>query len=70
MKQFFGRNEELKELRLLAERSKSNAQFTVISGSRRIGKTTLVKEAFGDDQPMLYFYVGKKAESDLWLVEP
>lgn len=65
MKQFFGRHEELKELRLLAERSKCNAQFTVVSGSRRIGKTTLVKEAFSGDEPMLYFYVGKKAEGDL-----
>lgn len=65
MKQFFGRHEELKELRLLAERSRTHAQFTVISGSRRIGKTTLVKEAFGTDEPMLYFYVGKKAEGDL-----
>lgn len=65
MKQFFGRHEELKELRLLAERSHSNAQFTVISGSRRIGKTTLVKEAFIGEEVLLYFYVGKKSEGDL-----
>lgn len=65
MKQFFGRHEELKELRTLGERSYSNAQFTVISGSRRIGKTTLVKEAYGSDEPLLYFYVGKKSETDL-----
>jgi len=65
MKHFFGRHRELAELRLLGERSESYAQFTVISGSRRIGKTTLVKEAFSSDTSMLYFYVGKKSEADL-----
>lgn len=65
MKLFFGRHKELKELHLLAERSKKNAQFTVISGSRRIGKTTLIKEAFKNEDALLYLYVSKKPEVDL-----
>lgn len=65
MKHFFGRQRELTELRLLGTRSYENAQFTVMSGSRRIGKTTLVKEAYKDDNALLYFYVGRKSEFDL-----
>lgn len=65
MKQFFGRHAELKELHVLGERSHSNAQFTVVSGSRRIGKTTLVKEAYSNEESLLYFYVSKKSETDL-----
>lgn len=42
--------------------SADNAQMTVITGRRRIGKTTLVKKAF-TNIPFVYFFVGKKSET-------
>ena len=40
------------------------ARFTVVTGRRRIGKTTLIREAY-KDAPFVYFFVARKAESDL-----
>ena len=51
----------LKETR---EQAKTVARFTVLTGRRRIGKTTLIKEAY-KDEPFVYFFVSRKAESDL-----
>jgi len=40
--------------------------MTVLTGRRRIGKTSLIKKAFEDsDKPMLYFFTGRKAEAAL-----
>lgn len=40
--------------------------MTVVTGRRRIGKTSLINRAFADpDAPMLYFFAGRKAEADL-----
>lgn len=61
---FFDRENEVKLLREIKERSLVNAQFTVLTGRRRIGKTTLVFKAY-EDQPILYFFVSRKAEKDL-----
>ncbi len=61
---FFDREKEVKLLREIKERSLVNAQFTVLTGRRRIGKTTLVSKAY-EDQPILYFFVSRKAEKDL-----
>lgn len=37
--------------------------MTVLTGRRRIGKTSLIKKAFeGSEAPMLYFFTGRKAE--------
>lgn len=61
---FYDREEEiafLKETRATAERA---ARFTVVTGRRRIGKTTLIREAY-KDYPFVYFFVSRKAESDL-----
>ena len=44
--------------------SESNAQFTVVTGRRRIGKTALVWKAY-EAETILYFFVARKAESDL-----
>ena len=44
--------------------SKDNAQFTVVTGRRRIGKTYLVWKAY-EDEPILYFFVARKAEGGL-----
>ena len=62
--EFFGREEEIRELRRIRERSRTSSRFTVITGRRRVGKTELVKKAMGD-APYLYFYVTKKAQPEL-----
>lgn len=59
---FFDRTEEIATLRKIRDNAEKNAQFTVITGRRRIGKTSLVLKAY-EGQPMLYFFVGRKAES-------
>lgn len=58
---FYGREEEINELRRLDSLSEQTSQFTVLMGRRRTGKTTLMSQAFAD-KPYLYFFVGKKAE--------
>lgn len=59
---FFDRKEEIATLRKIRENAEQNAQFTVLTGRRRIGKTSLVLKAY-EDRPFLYFFVGRKAES-------
>lgn len=61
---FFDRTEEIVKLKDIEQLSHETAQFTVITGRRRIGKTSLVAEAFRDIT-YLYFFVSRKAESEL-----
>ena len=61
---FFDREDKLGKLRAIRERSASEAQFTVITGRRRVGKTELVKQAYhGGD--FAYLFVSRKSEADL-----
>ena len=59
---FFDRTEEIATLQKIRDKSKENAQLTVLTGRRRIGKTSLVLKAYEKDT-VLYFFVGRKAES-------
>lgn len=61
---FFDRAEEIASLREIRKMAKNNAQFTVVTGRRRIGKTSLVWKAY-ENEPILYFFVARKAEGDL-----
>lgn len=61
---FFDREREIASLRNMGSLSLKAAQFTVLTGRRRIGKTSLVLNAFSD-APLLYFFVARKAESEL-----
>ena len=61
---FFNREKEIARLSEIRGFSVSNAQFTVITGRRRIGKTQLALMA-NEDSPTLYFFVARKAESFL-----
>lgn len=61
---FFDREREIEKLRGIRELSRTEAQFTVVTGRRRIGKTSLVLNAYKDD-PLLYFFVSRKVESEL-----
>ena len=58
---FFDREVEIKRLCETQEISYENAQFTVVTGRRRIGKTQLLLKAT-EGQPTLYFFVTRKAE--------
>lgn len=59
---FYDREIETQTLRKIEGTSKSYAQMTVITGRRRIGKTTLIKHAFEEDN-MIYFFVARKSET-------
>ncbi len=59
---FYDRTKELEALRIIEQLSATSAQMTVMTGRRRIGKTTLIKTAF-TEIPFVYFFVGKKSET-------
>ena len=61
---FFDREQEFEKLREIEELSHEVAQFTIITGRRRIGKTEMIKK-FYENKTMLYFFVARKAEADL-----
>lgn len=61
---FFDRETEFEKLREIEGLSHEVAQFTIITGRRRIGKTEMVKK-FYENRTMLYFFVARKAEADL-----
>ena len=47
---FYDRKEQLKTLREMRELSYNGySRLTVVTGRRRIGKTTLIKEAYQDE---------------------
>lgn len=60
---FYNREKEKETLAKVLERSKKEAQMTVVMGRRRIGKTELALQC--GDERVLYFFVAKKAESML-----
>lgn len=60
--QFYDRQQEIAALRKIEALSAHDAQMTVITGRRRIGKTTLIKKSF-TGIPFVYFFVGKKSET-------
>jgi len=61
---FFDRKKEITKLAEICELSHKVAQFTVVTGRRRIGKTSLLLKAY-ESTPVLYFFVSRKAESEL-----
>jgi hypothetical protein len=59
---FYDREKEIAELQRLDDSANVTAQFTVLMGRRRTGKTTLMTHAL-EGRKYLYFFIGKKAES-------
>lgn len=59
---FYGRKIETETLRRIEVTSKNCAQMTIITGRRRIGKTTLIKHAY-NEKDMIYFFVARKSEA-------
>ena len=58
---FFDRKAEIERLNEIEDNSKKNANFTVVTGRRRIGKTQLILHVT-KGKPSLYFFVTRKAE--------
>lgn len=59
---FYDRKLEIDTLRRIEVTSHNYAQMTVITGRRRIGKTTLIKHAY-EGVDMIYFFVARKSEA-------
>lgn len=57
---FYGRNQEVAELLKLDAQTENTSVFTLLTGRRRTGKTTLLQHTFGED--MLYLFVANKSE--------
>lgn len=58
---FYDREKEIRELQRIDDLANETAQFTVLMGRRRTGKTTLMTYAL-EGRQYLYFFIGKKAE--------
>lgn len=62
---FYNREKELLELQRIQELSfSSNSRMTVITGRRRIGKTSLIMKSV-ESSPTIYLFVGRKNEATL-----
>ena len=61
---FFDRASELADLREIRKRSEDVAQFTVVTGRRRVGKTSLVMKSL-EGETYVYLFVERKSEKDL-----
>ena len=62
---FFGRNKEISELQETNRLSEHTARFTIVTGRRRSGKTSLLLKAYEYVSDMLYFFVARKSEAEL-----
>ena len=63
---FYNREKEISRLHEIEMASQNNAQLTVVTGRRRIGKTQLILKATeSETTPALYFFVARKAENFL-----
>ena len=62
---FYNREKEVAELKRVQELAfTQNSRMIVVTGRRRIGKTSLIKEAL-KGTPTVYLFIGRKAESIL-----
>lgn len=59
---FYDREEELKLLKTIEDKSKKRSYMTLVYGRRRVGKTRLVRNHF-KDRKFLYFFTAKKSDS-------
>ncbi|MCM1451029.1 MAG: ATP-binding protein [Clostridium sp.] len=63
---FYNRKSEIAELQRIRNLSFNNySRMTVITGRRRIGKTSLAMEAAKGDFPTVYLFVSRKSEAAL-----
>ena len=63
---FYNRTKEIEELKRIQGRAfDSRSRMTVITGRRRIGKTSLALRATQGEYPTVYLFVGRKNEAAL-----
>ena len=69
MKKFYDRTREMTELKELQRQAYNDySRFVVLTGRRRVGKTSLVYKLMSEtkeEAPGLYFFVGRKTETVL-----
>lgn len=61
---FYAREKEISKLHTIRALSEETSQMTVVTGRRRIGKTSLILKSL-EDCEYLYFFVTRKAEEEL-----
>ena len=62
---FYNREEELKELKRIQQLAfEESSRMTVVTGRRRIGKTSLIMKAV-EKTPTVYLFIGRKNEATL-----
>ena len=61
---FYDREIEAETLKSVEKKSAKYAQMTVVTGRRRIGKTSLIRHSFAEI-PFVYFFVTRKSEAML-----
>ena len=62
---FYNREEELKELKRIQQLAfEESSRMTVVTGRRRIGKTSLIMKAV-EQTPTVYLFIGRKNEATL-----
>ena len=62
---FYNRTRELAELQRIKNLSfNEHSRMTVLTGRRRIGKTSLLMKSV-EDEPTVYLFVGRKTEATL-----
>ena len=62
---FYNRQQEIETLRTMREQAyESHSKFTVVTGRRRVGKTSLIKKAMSGED-FIYLFVGRKSEGSL-----
>lgn len=63
---FYNRTSEIKEIRRIQQLAfNDHSRMTVITGRRRIGKTSLAVESTKGDMPTVYLFVSRKNEAAL-----
>ena len=62
---FYNREREISKLREIREQAyNDHSRLTVVTGRRRIGKTSLIRKAM-EGEPFIYLFVGRKNEASL-----
>ena len=62
---FFGRQEEVEMLRRWRDVSAEEAQFVVITGRRRVGKTALIREFIKDKEAIFFTGIESSEQQNL-----
>ena len=63
---FYNREKEIAELQRVRKKAyEEHSRFSVVMGRRRIGKTSLILNAMGDANDLIYLFVNRSSEGEL-----